>query len=153
MTLFSARSDRKNRIVVCLVPVCTLRSVKNRSSPPLFGVPSTLKSRRGSDNRLIGSCSHLAYGRLMKFSVAPESSRANASALLDFEYTKNRIVIYFRIDIYTWESVLRLISADLIRQWENPWDPVPGLIVLVLHLSWPPVQPFFLPRTSVSSVR
>jgi hypothetical protein len=29
----------------------------------------------------------LAYCRLMKFSVAPESMRASASALLDFECT------------------------------------------------------------------
>ena len=140
MTLFSTRSDKKNRIVVCFVPVCTLRSVKNRSSPPLFGVLSTLKSHHGSGSRLIGNCSHLAYGRLMKFSVAPESSRATASALLDFECMKNRIVIDFRIDIYTWESVLRLISADLIRQWENPWGPVPGLVVPVLRLSWLPAR-------------
>ena len=32
--------------------------------------------------RLMGSCSHQAYPKLMKFSVAPESSRAMASALL-----------------------------------------------------------------------
>ena len=35
---------------------------------------------------LMGSCSHQAYPRFMKFSVAPESSRAVASALLAIDW-------------------------------------------------------------------
>jgi len=46
----------------------------------------------------------LAYSRLMKFSVAPESTRAMDSALLDLEWMKNRIVIDFRSDMYTFKS-------------------------------------------------
>jgi hypothetical protein len=57
----------------------------------------------------------------MKFSVAPESTRATTSALLLTEWMKARTVIDFRADIYTVPSVLlRLISADLIRWIENP---------------------------------
>jgi len=56
----------------------------------------------------------------MKFSVAPESMRAIASALFDFECMKNRNVIDFLLDIYTFEVCLRLINADLIKLWENP---------------------------------
>jgi len=56
----------------------------------------------------------------MKFSVAPESMRAIASALFDFECMKKRKVIDFLLDIYTFEVCLRLINADLIKLWENP---------------------------------
>src|SRR5580658_672186 len=56
----------------------------------------------------------------MKFSVAPESTRAMASALFAIEWTKNRTVIDFRADIYTLLLLFCLISADLIRQCENP---------------------------------
>ena len=54
----------------------------------------------------------------MKFSVAPESSRAIVSALFDLKCIKTRSVIDFRAEI-SW-SRYRLSSADLIRQWENP---------------------------------
>src|SRR5260370_42468313 len=56
----------------------------------------------------------------MKFSVAPESTRAMASALFAIEWTKNRSVIDFRADKYTSPLLPCLISADLIRQLENP---------------------------------
>src|SRR5216684_8763286 len=56
----------------------------------------------------------------MKFSVAPESRRAIASALFAIEWIKNRTVIDFRADMYTFESQFCLIKADLIRQRENP---------------------------------
>ena len=56
----------------------------------------------------------------MKFSVAPESSRATVSALFDLECTKTRSVIDFRFEINTSWSRYRLISADLIRHLENP---------------------------------
>src|SRR5258708_4063507 len=56
----------------------------------------------------------------MKFSVAPESTSAIASALLAMEWTKNRRVIDFRVDRYTSPLLLCLINADLIRLWENP---------------------------------
>jgi hypothetical protein len=38
-----------------------------------------------SVSHLMGSWRYLVYCRLMKFSVAPKSMRASASALLDFE--------------------------------------------------------------------
>src|SRR5229473_8327061 len=56
----------------------------------------------------------------MKFSIAPESTSATASALLAMEWTKNRSVIDFRADKYTSPLLPCLISADLIRQRENP---------------------------------
>ncbi len=56
----------------------------------------------------------------MKFSVAPESTSAIASALLAMEWMKNRRVIDFHADRYTSPLLLCLINADLIRQWENP---------------------------------
>src|SRR5229473_912301 len=56
----------------------------------------------------------------MKFSVAPESTSAIASALFATEWTKNRSVIDFRAERYTSPLLLCLISADLIRQLENP---------------------------------
>ena len=56
----------------------------------------------------------------MKFSVAPESTRARASALFDFECMWNLSVIDFLLDIYTSEVLERLIRADLIKLAENP---------------------------------
>src|SRR5229473_3563853 len=74
----------------------------------------------GSFICLIGSCSHFAYLRFMKFSVAPESTSAITSALFATEWTKNRSVIDFRAKRYTSPLLPCLISADLIRQFENP---------------------------------
>src|SRR5258707_7515528 len=68
----------------------------------------------------MGSCSHFAYWRFIKFSVAPESTSAIASALFATEWTKNRSVIDFHAERYTSLLLLCLISADLIRQFENP---------------------------------
>src|SRR5260221_8652223 len=68
----------------------------------------------------MGSRSHVAYLRFMKFSVAPESTSAIASALFAMEWTKNRSVIDFRAERYTSPLLPCLISADLIRQFENP---------------------------------
>src|SRR5258708_4762020 len=68
----------------------------------------------------MGSCSHFAYWRFMKFSVAPESTSAIASALFATEWTKSRSVIDFRAERYTSPLLPCLISADLIRQFENP---------------------------------
>src|SRR5229473_693954 len=56
----------------------------------------------------------------MKFSVAPESTSAVASALFAMEWTKNQSVIDFHADRYTSPLLLCLISADLTRQLENP---------------------------------
>src|SRR5712692_4995335 len=56
----------------------------------------------------------------MKFSVAPESISATASALFAMEWTKNRSVIDFCAERYTSPLLPCLISADLIRQFENP---------------------------------
>ena len=57
---------------------------------------------------------------MMKFSVAPESSRAMVSALFNLECTKMRSVIDFWFEINTSWSRYRLISADLIRHLEDP---------------------------------
>jgi hypothetical protein len=59
----------------------------------------------------------------MKFSVAPESTKASASALFDFECMKNWTVIDFLLDINTLEVWLCLIKADLIKLCENPVVP------------------------------
>lgn len=56
----------------------------------------------------------------MKFSVAPESTKATTLALLAMEWIKNCTVIDFLADRYTSPLLLCLTSADLIRQWENP---------------------------------
>ena len=56
----------------------------------------------------------------MKFSVAPESTRAIVSALFAIEWTVNHIVIDFLADIYTLLLLVHLISADLIKHLENP---------------------------------
>src|SRR5260221_6453990 len=68
----------------------------------------------------MGSRSHLAYWRFMKFSVAPESTSAVALALFATEWTKNQSVMDFRAERYTSPLLPCLISADLIRQFENP---------------------------------
>src|SRR5258708_38274641 len=68
----------------------------------------------------MGSCSHFAYWRFMKFSVAPESTSAITSALFAMEWTKNRSVIDFHAERYTSPLLPCLISTDLIRQFENP---------------------------------
>src|SRR5260221_6089616 len=68
----------------------------------------------------MGSRSHVAYLRFMKFSVAPESTSAIALALFATEWTKNRSVIDFHAERYTSPLLPCLISADLIRQFENP---------------------------------
>ena len=56
----------------------------------------------------------------MKFSVAPESSKAVVSALLDSEWMYARTVIDLHIDMYTFVLSLFLIKAELIRRRENP---------------------------------
>jgi hypothetical protein len=58
----------------------------------------------------------------MKFSVAPESTRASVSALFLDECTYERIVIDLRADINTsFEACL--IQAVQIRPSENPGAP------------------------------
>jgi hypothetical protein len=47
-----------------------------------------LSSLRGSLRHRIGNWKYFAYWRFIKFSVAPESSRATALALFDFECMK-----------------------------------------------------------------
>src|SRR5258708_5399259 len=91
------------------------------------------RSFLGSFICLMGSRSHLAYWRFMKFSVAPESTSAITSALFATEWTKNRSVIDFRAERYTSPLPPCLISADLIRQFENPHlspSPLPTCLVL-----------------------
>src|SRR5579863_5482992 len=104
MALFSPRFVRKKRRQVCYDPMRTCKSMKYWSSPLLLGVPFTLNSLRVVGKRRMGRWRYLAYSKLMKFLVAPESTRAMDSALLDLEWMKNRIVIDFRSDMYTFES-------------------------------------------------
>ena len=76
----------------------------------------------------------------MKFSVAPESTRAIVLALFAIEWTVNCIVIDFQADIYTLLLLVCLISADLIKHLENPgkvltrrrgeWFPLGSVTVL-----------------------
>ena len=56
----------------------------------------------------------------MKFLVAPELIKVRALALFTIECMKKHIVIHFRADMYTSLLLFCLISADLIRQRENP---------------------------------
>ena len=102
----------------------------------MFVVPSMLKRLRGSSRRLIWSWRYFAYSRFIKFSVAPESMRASASALFNFEWMKNRRFIDFLLDMYTSDVDLHLISADLIKHLENPVGvPLPSseLVCCILH--------------------
>src|SRR5258707_15842162 len=88
----------------------------------------------------MGSCSHFAYWRFMKFLVAPKSTSAIASALFAMEWTKNQSVIDFRAERYTSPLLLCLISTNLIRQFENP------------HLSPFPLPTNLIPLGSCSLV-
>jgi hypothetical protein len=56
----------------------------------------------------------------MKFSVAPESSSAEVSALLNREFRYTRIVIDRRFDRYTLLVLNALTKAELVRRPENP---------------------------------
>jgi hypothetical protein len=49
----------------------------------------------------MGSWRYFAYWRFIKFSMAPKSNRATASALFDFECINVRMVIDFLFDINT----------------------------------------------------
>jgi hypothetical protein len=75
-----------------------------------------LNSFLGSSRRWIGSRRYLAYSRFMKFSIAPESNKAMALALFDLVCRKVQIVMDFLFDINTFEVLVCLISADLIKQ-------------------------------------
>ena len=120
MALFFPRFIKKKCSQVCCNLVRTCKSVKYWNSPLLLRVLSMLNNFLVVGNRRIGRCRYLVYSKLMKFSVAPELIRAMDLALLDLEWIKNCIIIDFCSDMYTFESWLRLISADLIKHWENP---------------------------------
>ena len=85
----------------------------------------------------------------MKFSVAPESTSAIASAHFAIEWIKNQSVIDFRANKYTSPLLLCLISADLTRQLENPYlGPsllpkrlAPGQLSLIAVVLWRPPYP------------
>jgi hypothetical protein len=66
----------------------------------------------------------------MKFSVAPESSSAEVSALLDKEFKYTRIVIDRRFDRYTLLVLNALTKAELVRRPENP---LPRLLLSLLR--------------------
>ena len=97
-----------------------------------------LNSFHGWASSLMGNFNHLAYDKFMKFSVAPESRRAVASALFAMECMKKQTVIDLHADINTSPLLLCLISAEVIRQQENPG---------YLHLSWVFLKRSFLPWT------
>ena len=73
-----------------------------------------------------GILSHLAYPSLMKFSVAPESSKAEASALLLDVCKNTHIDMDWRFNKYTRSELIDLTKAALIRPSENP-VLLPGL--------------------------
>jgi hypothetical protein len=91
----------------------------------------------------------------MKFSVVPESSSAEVSALLNKEFRYTRIVIDRRFDRYMLLVLNALTKAELVRRPENP---LPRLLlslprsVLLLGLvgrwTWPPVWWLFRPLDS-----
>jgi hypothetical protein len=66
----------------------------------------------------------------MKFSMAPESSSAEVSALLDKEFKYMRIVIDRRFDRYTLLVLNALTKAELVRCPENP---LPRLLLSLLR--------------------
>jgi hypothetical protein len=66
----------------------------------------------------------------MKFSVAPESSSAEVSALLNKEFKYTRIVIDRRFDRYTLLVLNALTKAELVRRPENP---LPRLLLFLLR--------------------
>jgi hypothetical protein len=66
----------------------------------------------------------------MKFSVAPESSSAEVSALLYREFKYTRIVIDRRFDRYTLLVLNALTKAELVRRPENP---LPRLLLFLLR--------------------
>jgi hypothetical protein len=91
----------------------------------------------------------------MKFSVAPESSSAEVSALLNKEFKYTQIVIDRRFNRYTLLVLNALTKAGLVRRPENP---LPRLLLLLLRSvlllglvgreTWPPV---WLPFRRLSS--
>src|SRR5258708_40124114 len=81
----------------------------------------------------------------MKFLVAPESNSAIALALFATEWTKNRSVIDFRAERYTSPLLPCLISANLIRQFENP-HLFPSLLPMHLVLRGSCLSVAALPR-------
>jgi hypothetical protein len=91
----------------------------------------------------------------MKFSVAPESSSAEVSALLNKEFKYTRIVIDRRFDRYTLLVLNALTKAELVRRPENPLPRLllsllrnAPLLGLVGRWTWPPVWWLFHPLGS-----
>ena len=111
---------RKNRIILFLDPVWTCRSVYRVISPFRFLVLSMLNRGLGLWSLVIGVLIRYARSSLMKFSVAPESSRDSTSALLDAVCMYALMVIDFLSDRYTRSSVPLLIQAAQIRAFKNP---------------------------------
>src|ERR1700730_2034893 len=120
MSRWLPKSVRKNLIRRFFCPVCTSRSVYRVIPPLRFLVPSMLNSGLACFNLVIGNRSWYARSSLMKFSVAPESSRVSISALLDAMCTYALMVIDFLSDRYTRSSVPLLIQAAQIRAFKNP---------------------------------
>jgi hypothetical protein len=98
-------------------------------SPFRFLVPSMLNRGLGLWSRVIGVLIRYARSSLMKFSVAPESSRDSTSALLDAVCIYALIVIDFLSDKYTRSSVPLLIQAAQIRAFKNPIPLFPRLVL------------------------
>src|ERR1700730_4556 len=126
MSRWFPKSVRKNLMRRFFCPVCTSRSVYRVMSPLRFLVPSMLNSGLACFNLVIGNRSWYARSSLMKFSVAPESSRVSISALLDAVCTYALMMIDLISDRYTRSSVPLLIQAAQIRAFKNPilWSPL-----------------------------
>src|ERR1700730_7650116 len=120
MSRWFPKSVRKNLMRRFFCPVCTSRSVYRVMSPLRFLVPSMLNSGLACFNLAIGNRSWYARSSLMKFSVAPESSSASISALLDAVCTYALMVIDFLSDRYPRLFVPLLIQAAQIRAFKNP---------------------------------
>src|SRR5712671_5427704 len=85
--------------------------------------------------RLNGIFSHLAYVRLMKFSVAPESSRAGASVLRCAAWTYAFRIIDFRLDMYTFSDVFLSHAACAKRASTSSFWEVGSSVSLLWSLA------------------
>src|SRR5712675_416359 len=78
---------------------------------------------------------HLAYIRLMKFSVAPESSRAGASVLRCAAWTYAFRIIDFRLDMYTFSDVFLSHAACVRRASTSSFWEVGSSVSLLWSLA------------------
>src|SRR5712675_1208993 len=94
-----------------------------------------LNKGRSWGSRLNGNFSHLAYVRLMKFSVAPESNRAGASVLRCAAWTYAFRIIDFRLDMYTFSDVFLSHAACARRASTSSFWEVGSSVSLLWSLA------------------